>query len=269
MAVNRASGAIEWLQPVTPVVGAIGGAYVLALLTAGLVLRARRAPLSITAAAFVLATAGACAAIASIGRVGATRAVHLHHESLLQQLPGAQASVLTMRGIAEFPAFDRFALRLPASDGTLETASPRGGASGALVAEGFPVVAGVFGVAARQSFAGEALVGTQPLAVEEHGGTIAIQNRSAQTLRDCRLGRGLAAAGAPAPGTLAPGARIEASWSDSGEAASGPVIRCVADDAPLLFTESQRPVVMHGATTIAAYRIPPPRAESRNGGAGD
>jgi hypothetical protein len=247
----------------TPVVGAIGGAYVLALLTAGLVLRARRARLSFMAAAFALATVGACAAIAGIGRVGATRAVHLHHDSLLQQLPGAQSSVLTMRGIAEFPAFDRFALRLPASDGTLETASPRG-ASGALDAEGFPVVAGVFGVAARQSFAGEAVVGTQPLAVEEHGGTIAIQNRSARTLRNCRLGRGLATTGAPAPGTLAPGARIEASWTDSDEAASGPVITCVTDDAPLLFTESQRPVVMHGATTIAAYR----NAAAR-GGAGD
>ena len=246
----------------TPVVGAIGGAYVLALLTAGLVLRARRARLSFTAAAFVLATAGACAAIASIGRVGATRAVHLHHESLLQQLPGTQGSVLTMRGIAEFPAFDRFALRLPAPDGMLETASPRGGASGALDAEGFPVVAGVFGVAARQSFAGEALVGTQPLAVDEHGATIAIQNRSAQTLRDCRLGRGLAAAAVPA--TLAPGARIEASWTGSDEAASGPVITCVADGAPLLFTESQRPVVMHGATTIAAYR-----GAAARGGAGD
>jgi hypothetical protein len=245
----------------TPVVGAIGGAYVLALLAAGLVLRAGRARLSFTAATFALATAGACAAIAGIGRVGATRAVHLHHQSLLQQLPGAQSSVLTMRGIAEFPAFDRFALRLPASDGALETAAPRGGARGALDAEGFPVVAGVFGVAARQSFAAEALVGAQPLAVEEHDGTIAIENRSAQTLRDCRLGRGLAAA---APATLAPGARIEASVTDSDEAATGPVITCVADEAPLLFTESQRPVVMHGATTIAAYR-----GATLRGGAGD
>jgi hypothetical protein len=122
----------------------------------------------------------------------------------------------------------------------------------------------VFGVAARQSFAGEALVSTQPLAVEEHGATIAIQNRSAQTLRNCRLGRGLAAAGAPAPGTLAPGARIAASWTDSDEAPSGPVITCVTDDAPLLFTETARPVVMHGVTTIAAYRNPAAR-----GGAGD
>ena len=245
-----------------PVVGAIGGAYLVALLTAGLVLRARRVRLSFTAAAFVLITAGACAAFAGIGRVGPTRAVHLHHASLLQQLPGAQSSVLTMRGIAEFPAFDRFALRLPASDGTLETASLRGGASGALDAEGFPVVAGVFGVAARQSFAGEALVGTQPLSVEERGGTFAIENRSAQTLRDCRLGRGLASTAALA--TLAPGARIEASWTDSDEAATGPVITCVADDAPLLFTEAQRQVVMHGATTIAAYR-----GAAARGGAGD
>jgi hypothetical protein len=245
-----------------PVVAAIGGAYLLALLAAGLALRARRARLSVTAAAFVLVTAGACAAIAGIGRIGGTRAVHLHHQSLLQQLPGAQSSVLTIRGIALFPAFDRFALRLPAPDGALETASPRGGATGALDPDGFPVVAGVFGAASRQSFAGEALVATQPLSIDERGATVAIQNRSAHPLRDCRLGRGLAARTALA--TLAPGARIEASWTDSDGAPNGPVITCVADDAPLLFTESQRPVVMHGTTTIAAYR-----STTARGGAGD
>lgn len=244
-----------------PVVGGIGLAYLIALLGAAALLRSRRARLSRMAAAFAVITAGACGAIAAIGRVGATRAVHVHHVTLLQQLPDTQASVLTVRAIAEFPAFDRFALRLPSIDGTLETTSARG-ASGVLDADGFPVVAGVFGVAGRQSFAGEAVVDVRPLAIEEHGSTITIENRSGRPLRACRLGRGLAAA---ISGTLAPGAHLEASWTGgSDEAPSGPVITCVSDEAPLPFTETRRPVVMHGETTIAAYRGTPAR-----GGAGD
>jgi hypothetical protein len=246
-----------------PVVAVIGAGYLIALIVAGATLRARRARLSRTIVAFAVVTAGAGAAVAAIGRVGATRAVHLHHVSLLQQLPGVPVSVLTTRAIAEFPAFDRFALRLPAADGVLETSSPGGTASGALDAEGFPVVTGVFGLAGRQAFAGEALVGARPLALEDRGNSIAIQNQSGQVLRDCRLGRGLFTSAAAA--TLAPGARIEAHWTgDSGEVPVGPVITCTADEAPLPFGEAQRPVVMHGSTTIAAYRNPPAR-----GGAGD
>jgi len=246
----------------TAVVGGIGVAYLAALLGSAALLRARRARLSRMAATLALITAGACAAIAAIGRVGATRAVHVHHVTLLQQLPDTEASVLTVRAIAEFPAFDRFALRLPSADGTLETASARGIASGMLDADGFPVVGGVFGVAARQSFAGEAIVDARPLAIDERGSTITIENRSGRPLRNCRLGRGLAAS---TSGTLAPGAHIEATWTGgSDEAPSGPVITCVSDEAPLPFTETQRPVVMHGETTIAAYRGTPAR-----GGAGD
>jgi hypothetical protein len=243
----------------TPVVASIGAAYLLALLAAGAALRARRARLWLTAAAFALLIAGICAAVAGIGRIGATRAVHLHHVSLLQQLPGAPTAMLTTRAIAEFPAFDRFALRLPAADGTLETTSPRGAASGALDADGFPVVAGVFGIAGRQSFAGEAFVEARLLDVEERGRTIAIRNQSAQTLRECRLGRGLSATGGAGDAiTLAPGARLEASWTDaSDETPSGPVITCTADEAPVAFVEAQRPVVMHGVTTVAAYRQTP------------
>ena len=146
---------------------------------------------------------------------------------------------------------------------TLETASPHGAATSTIDADGFPVVGGVFGMAGRQSFAGEAFVNVRPLAIEERGETIAIENRSGQTLHDCRLGRGLSAAASVA--TLAPGARIEASWTGAiDEAPGGPVITCTADEAPLRFVEAGRPVVMHGTTTIAAYRGTPAR-----GGAGD
>ena len=51
----------------------------------------------------------------------------MHHVSVLQQLPGTEDAVLDMRGIAEFPAFDRFTLRLPSADASIETTSGDGG----------------------------------------------------------------------------------------------------------------------------------------------
>jgi hypothetical protein len=246
----------------TPVVAIVGAAYAVALLAAALLLRARCVRLSWTSGTLAVVTLGACAAMAAVGRVGSTRTVHVHHVTLLQQLPGTQSSVLTVRGIAEFPAFDRFALRLPSADGTLETSAARGPATGALDGDGFPVVSGVFGMAGRQSFAGEAVVTDRPLAIEERGATVSIENQSGHALRDCRLARGLTAT---MPQTLAPGARIDASWTGtSDEAPSGPLIICVSDEALLPFTETRRPVAMHGETTIAAYRSPTSR-----GGAGD
>jgi hypothetical protein len=246
----------------TPVVAAVGAAYAVAMLTAALLLRARCVRLSWTSGALAVVTLVTCGAIAAIGRVGGTRTVHIHHVTLLQQLPDTHTSVLTVRGIAEFPAFDRFAVRLPSADGTLETSVARGPASGALDGDGYPIVAGVFGMAGRQSFAGEAVVADRPLAVEDHGATVAIENHSKHVLRDCRLGRGLTGT---LPRTLAPGARIDASWtSGNDEAPSGPVITCISDEAVLPFTEARRPVAMHGETTIAAYR-----GTASRGGASD
>jgi len=246
-----------------PAVATIAIAYLAAFVMTGWALRTRRARLAWTGAALATVTAAACAAVAGIGRVGATRAVHLHHVSLLQQLPNAQTSVLTVRAIAEFPAFDRFALRLPVADGTLETTRSRGGVTAALDADGYPVVAGVFGAAARQSFAGEALVPERPLSIDDHGDRVSIRNQSDRTLYDCRLGRGFSISTSSA--TLAPGARLDASWTGvSDEAPSGPVVTCRLDEALLPLTEQNRPVVMHGATTVAAYR-----AAVVAGGAGD
>jgi hypothetical protein len=237
---------------VTPAVAAIAAVYLAVLVGAAAGLRARRGRLSYAAGAFALVTAAACAAVAGIGRVGSTRAVHLHHVSLLQQLPGTGDAVLTMRGVVEFPAFDRFALRLPAPDGTLETTTPRGGADGQLDADGFPVVAGVFGVGGRQSFAAEAVVPARLLAVEARGSAIEIENQSGQALRDCRFGSGLT--GAPVA-HLAPGGRISATWSSSDDdGPGGPILTCLADGPALPLTESQRPVIMHGVTTVAVYR---------------
>jgi hypothetical protein len=106
------------------------------------------------------------------------------------------------------------------------------------------------------------VVTDRPLAIEERGATVSIENQSGHALRDCRLARGLTAT---MPQTLAPGARIDASWtSGNDEAPSGPVITCISDEAVLPFTEARRPVAMHGETTIAAYR-----GTASRGGASD
>jgi len=243
-------------QALTPVLAATSVVYLVAVTMAGAVLRARRARLSLAVGVYASLTLAACGAIAGIGRVGSTRAVHLHHVSLLQQLPGTDDSVLTMRGIAEFPAFDTFSLRLPLADAMIATASPTTTTDQIVDAEGFPVVTGLFGMAGRQSFAGEAVVRLHPLSISEHGRQVDAANESGVTLRDCRFGRGLSPGRI---GTLAPGQSVSASW-DAGtaedEGPSGPLFSCAMDEAPVPLTETSRPVVMHGTTTVVAYRQP-------------
>jgi hypothetical protein len=243
-------------QALAPVLAATSVVYLVAVTMAGAMLRARRARLSRAIGVYAGLTLATCGAIAGIGRVGSTRAVHLHHVSLLQQLPGTDDSVLTMRGIAEFPAFDTFSLRLPLPDAMIATASRAATTDQIVDAEGFPVVTGLFGLAGRQSFAGEAVVRLHPLSISEHGRQVDAANESGVTLRDCRFGRGLSPGRI---GTLAPGQSVSAAWAAGAaedEGPSGPLISCAMDDAPVPLTETSRPVVMHGTTTVVAYRQP-------------
>ncbi len=251
-------------QALTPVLATTSVVYLVALILAGALLRARRARLSRAIGVYAALTLAVCGAIVGIGRVGSTRAVHLHHVSLLQQLPGTDDAVLTMRGIAEFPAFATFSLRLPIADAMIATASPTAITDQIVDGDGFPVVTGLFGLAGRQSFASEAVVRLHPLSITEHGRQVDAANESGVALRDCRFGRGLSRGRI---GTLAPGQSVSASWTDGAaedEGPSGPLLTCAMDEAPVPLTEASRPVVMHGRTTVVAYRQP-----VLNGTAGD
>ena len=60
----------------------------------------------------LIVLAGSAAAY-GIGDIGPAQAIHVRHASLLQQIPGVTGSVLTMRGIVEFPAFEGSSCSFP------------------------------------------------------------------------------------------------------------------------------------------------------------
>jgi hypothetical protein len=84
----------------------------------------------------------ACVAMVALGHVGPQRAVIVHHRSVLQQVPGTEAAILSMRAIAQFPGRDVMALRLPIADGVIEPSQAQGPAETSVDAEGFPTLTG-------------------------------------------------------------------------------------------------------------------------------
>ena len=186
--------------------------------------------------------------VQAAGRFGPGAAIAVYHRALLEQIPGTDVSVLSMRAIAEFPAHDSFMLRLPVTDGTIEPAAS-GQSSEQLVDEvGQPIIAGVFGLAARKAFGVEAIVGVQPLAVSQQGDTWTVANRSALVLERCRF----ADAFSTAPvGMMAPGMAVTAHQRGD---VLGPVFTCEASRPLVQMLSSDWPVDMQGTTVIAVYK---------------
>jgi hypothetical protein len=254
-------------QPARPTVGrglptstsraALAGAALYAVML-GLVARGctRRArPAAWAAIATGAAVAAASAAALTIGRLGPARAVIVHHESVLQQVPGSGAALLSMRAVAEFPARGAAALRLPVADGVIELSVPRGRAVEELDADGFPSLEGTFGLGARRAFGVEAVVPRAVLSVDDRGEAVRITNRSSHALDGCQLASGLRGT---APDVLPPGGVIEAVRSiDAPSETLGPAVLCRTAQPAVALTEAHRPVIMQGTTVIAAYLARP------------
>ena len=243
------------------VVATIAAAYAGGLLLAGLwpwtALRGVGA-IYLTMAA-IIAT-GSAAAFA-IGRAGPAGAVRVHHASLLQQIPGTPGSWLTVRGVAEFPAFDAFGLRWRVPDAVLELATGSDRAEQRADAEGYPLIAGVFGLGRRLAFSGEAVAEIQPLAVAWQGRTTRVSNQSVFDLQDCRFADGFSptAVGSLRPGASAVGEQV----TD----VAGPIFTCAIPGAAVGFVEEHHAVDSAGMTTVAVYRDPrnPPWAAPGGG----
>lgn len=182
-----------------------------------------------------------------IGHVGASRHITLHHTSLLQQIPGSTASLLTTRAIAVFPAHDAFAIRMPLDDAMLQAAGP-GEMAQREDAQALPLLTGRYGMGARQAFAAEAVAEFHPIELIEDGRTMTFSNRSNVLLEECRLAHGLTGDAAT---DLAPGERVTA--ERIGEIV-GPVFTCTLRDLPLTIVDAGRPLTTTGATLVAVYR---------------
>jgi hypothetical protein len=229
--------------------GAIVLLYVGGLAGAGMLLARRRARIRWSWLSAAATVALATVAVQAVGRIGPGAAIVVHHRALLEQVPGTDVSVLSMRAIAEFPAHDPFVLLLPVTDGTIEPASSGQVLSEQLVDEaGQPMIAGMFGLAAQRAFAAEAIGGVQPLAASLEGDTWTVANRSALVLERCRFAEGFSTA---AVGAMALGMTVTAQQRGD---VLGPVFTCEASHPVVQMLSPDWPVDMQGTTVIAVYK---------------
>jgi hypothetical protein len=228
--------------------------YCVLLLLIGLTLQRARARLTTFFGAIAALTTAGVAGVCAIGRVGEPP-VTVHHESLMQQLPGRLGSLLTVQAVAEFPSFDRFNLRLSTPDASLDTVT-RAGRSETIDEEGYPVLAGTYGLGERQAFSAEAATPVRFLDLIENGDVVRVTNRSNVELVECRFANGFSTTH---PSALKPSASMQARRLTD---VLGPALTCSLPDSVLVFTDSRRSVRTNGGLTLVAYL-------NANGEAGD
>lgn len=196
------------------------------------------------------------AAIIGTGSVGVLaigaglprRPVVVHHASVVEQLPGSSSSLVSIRGIIEFPAVRTFGVRWPIADAMLQPAASGDRVEQAFDAAGHPTVTGRRGLGTRQAFAGEGVIPMHVLTVRTDGDAVTVSNDSAFDMTGCRFGTGFQPADA---GALPRGASIAA--RQIGQPA-GPVLTCTFDGILVPFEDTSTAVLSTGSTTVAVYR---------------
>jgi hypothetical protein len=227
-------------------IAVIAATYVVLLIGLGIV-AAWAAPSMIWATAAVVILAATAAALA-VGRIGPSSLIHIHHSALIQQLPNVPGALLTIRGVAQFPSPGSFEVRLDAHDAMLETVAGSGNAQQSSDEDGRPVLAGRFGLGARQAFFAEGVVDAQLLSVVEVDKvTIRVTNRSSQTLHRCGFAFGFSVGEF---GSLDPGQSAIAVHAGD---VVGPVFTCTMEPSPVTFTAGPHGIALSGETMIAAY----------------
>lgn len=232
----------------TMLVLAVGLLYIVLLAVARMVARAAGSTLpwwtfGIAAAVII----GACAAVLGVGRIGPASRVQVRHASLLQQVPGTAASVLTVEAFAEFPTAGAYSLRWAAADGTIQARGDDAAATQTFADDGAPTLAGSFGLGARQTFAAEATLDTQILRVSSDGPRVTVTNASNVVLYECRFADGMESTQVD---TLEPGDTASALIR---EAIAGPLVTCRFDGMPAPFLTDGHAVYTSGSTVVAAY----------------
>ena len=229
-------------------------AYVSLLALLGVTCARRPIRLAWMTSSLALAIVMGAGAMLALGRVGSGRAVTVHHRSVVQQIPGTDTALLSMRAVVEFPG---------AGPGGVAPARPRRGhrSVGAPRASGRAARRGRFSHSRRHVRA---------------RGTARLRRRGGGAREPARRGRscGLSAhheslaahhglmpprgrppafqrrCTAPRRGHRSRAARGSGSGSRAG---LGPVVLCETSAAAAPLTEASRPVIMRGTTIVAAY----------------
>ena len=219
------------------------GAFLALLVTVAAATRRRR-PRAVYAGVLISIACGVGGAMAA-GRTGPGSAVVIHHATLVQQLPGPGGSLVSMRGAAEFPAYDEYAVQATLADAAIET-----GPHQSLEENGYPVLEGTFGTGARRAFTLDAATDIRPLLITRHGTVVRVANVSAADLRDCRFADGSSIATLD---VLRAGSAVETQLRG---AIVGPVVTCTMPGLPVEFAEARHAVRAQGRTLVVAYVDP-------------
>jgi hypothetical protein len=227
-------------------IAAISTAFVVCLAGTAMLGRRRRIPVGRVWGAAVAAIVFWSLAASAVGSWG-PRSVEVRHASLLQQLPGSSGSILTIKGLATFPGFDRYALQFHVPDASVEPTAGDAGDEAVIDESGAPVINGTFGLGARQSFVGEAVVDLELVEVSYQAPAWTISNRSQFELTRCRFSEGFSRIEI---GTLPPGASVTAAEVAEG---IGPAFTCFVEDPLVSVTAGERDVKLVGTTRLAVY----------------
>jgi hypothetical protein len=227
-------------------IAAITTAFVLCLAGTALVARRRRVPIGRVWGAAAAAVVLWSVAASAVGSWGA-RSIEVRHASLLQQLPGSSGSIVTFKGLATFPGFDRYTLQFHVPDASVEPTAGDAEEEALIDESGAPVINGAFGLGARQSFVGEGVVDLELVDVSHQGSAWTISNRSQIELTRCHFSEAFSRIDI---GTLPPGASVTADEVTDG---IGPAFTCSIEDPVVSVTAGERDVKLVGTTMLAVY----------------
>lgn len=222
-------------------------AYLAALAALAQRVRAIRIPTTRLYGLLGLVIGAAVGAALVAGRAGPASAIVLHHVSVVQQVADPGVTLVSMRAVAVFPAFDSFVLRADVTDGAMrpDTAEPRSREE--FDGGGHPIVSGRYGLGARQPVSVDATIEARPFDLSRQGGLLRITNTSDMDLRDCRIAAGSSREMAT---SLARGASVEMQWPPD---AGSSIVTCTGTLSPISFTSGGHGITTAGSTTVAAF----------------
>ena len=231
------------------------GVYVSVLVAVVAVSQWRRSALMMLGLMAAAAAVGSVAVYAS-GHIGPDSSVLVHHATSIDQYEGSDGALVTMRAVAEFPAFDTYVLRADLDDGEIARPAGQGVATVRFDGSGTPILDGTYSAGRLQPFAFVASSPSALLRGERVGDSVRVTNTSSLTLRDCVF-----PGTASGQGSLAAGEATTVTLQDEDD---DPAVRCAADRSPWGFSDATHDLEMDGVTSVVLHLKPDHAAAGSN-----
>lgn len=232
----------RWTQQSTALLGGYAIALVMVLFAT------RHRYTGATLAVLIIVSAIGSVVVVGAGRVGPASTVLIHHASSIDQYEGADSAILTIRGVAEFPALAQYALRSELEDATLHQQDNDDREHMLIDEAGFPTLAGRFGLGSTAPFVLEGAGSPTLLRIARANQAVRLTNVSNQTLNGCGFSAAPGAMADLLPGASVAGAIVEGD--------PDPTFSCVLESSPWGLSEPRHRVQMIGRTTVVVHMNP-------------